>query len=67
MTTLLCGVKFLSQNFSAVNEDNHVSSDKDSRPKEYIQTEEVSTNSRSFARPDNTQTGTPDTHKIEGI
>jgi len=51
MATVLCGVKFLSQNFSAVNEDKHVSSGKDSRPKEDIQTQDVSTNSRSRKTP----------------
>jgi len=51
MATVLCRVKFLSQNFSAVNEDNHVSSGKDSWPKGDIQTQEFSTISRSRKTP----------------
>jgi len=39
MATVLCRVKFISRNFSAVNENNHVSSGKDSRSKGDIQTQ----------------------------
>jgi len=51
MATVLCRVKFLSQNFSAVNEDNNELSGKGSRPKGDIQTQDVSTNSRSRKAP----------------